>query len=165
MELLTRPTLEFVNCCDDIKIIKEFLDYVEVIYNTSKELNLTSVFDLELFLKYLENYGKKFNKYYLFIHSKYGKTSRPDNFRKAMREIIKYCSQIANFIYFKFPPSDKLIYSKLRYLYEMLLASGDNIKEEYCTLPNYKGETYRILKIIIYWYFPQGSTGSDNEMD
>ena len=154
------PDVSFTYSTDRIAL-EDYIYSVYDFYQRIRRLGTATPTELDDFLVKMYETGKYFSKCYTRIHSK--STERASKLREAMQLVAKYCCNIAELAITKMIVIDKTNPKNIaiQLAYNLLTNPNYRMSPELQVI-HYK-LSLRIVKLLAYWYFPQGDAESGDE--
>ena len=156
--VVTHPNLSGVNSNDRTVFIR-FINTIDLAYRNYRIATRVCRQDLELFLMEIDKYGRKLAKYYKKIH--FFSIERAYKFRNGMKNILKYCIQIAAILLDKLEHKSAPENEPIQVAYNQLIRP--EIPLDATMMEKHRVLILRIVQMLAYWYAPQGVAMSDAE--
>jgi hypothetical protein len=155
---ITMPNISGISS-KDRKELEIFILKIDTFYQRIHLNGFSIRYDLENFLMEIDKNGRYYSKYYTSIHSICLK--RAQNFRIAMQSTFKYCIQVADYALDKLLDKSDPQNHNIQLAYKMLIYRDMQINES--MQDAYRSLSLRIVRLLAYWYFPQGDAESDTD--
>ena len=156
--VITHPNLSGVNSTDIIVFIR-FINTLDLCFRNYRISTRVCRQDLELFLMEIDKHGRKFAKDYKRIH--FFNIERANKFRNGMKNILKYCIQIAAILLDKLEHKSAPENEPIQVAYNQLIRP--EIPLDATMMEKHRVLILRIVQMLAYWYAPQGVAMSDAE--
>ena len=154
------PLPDLSKICEYDRIeLENYIYSIDLLYQRIRRNNISMSYDLENLLMKIDKYGKYFSEYCADVCAM--NLQRASDFRNAMKSTIKYSIKIAKFALEKLEDKDNPATFQIQFVYDTLINPDVKIDEdnpEFC-----RRIKIRIIRLLAYWYIPQGDALSDAE--